>query len=161
MVSHPSESGDRLRALREELRQGTRDSLELVSNVWDNPICSIVHDEADHCVTVIWKQYASRIQLRYIHENLLTLICKCHVHKLLGDDTALSAIPSEDRFWIVEEWFPRAVECGLRFIASKSPSSYFGKLSVSQIQSGAPAGIECRSFEQLHKAKEWLEMVAG
>jgi hypothetical protein len=53
------------------------------------------------------------------------------------------------------------MECGLRFAASKRPDSYFGKLAVSQIQSAAPAGIECRSFEQLHEAREWLETVTA
>ncbi len=161
MLRHPSESSDHLRALRERLRQDTRDSFQLLSNFWDNPICTIIHDEARHCIMVVWKQYATQIQLRYIHENLLTLICKHRVDKILGDDTALLAIPSEDRFWIIDEWFPRAQQCGLRFAASKKPVSYFGKLSISQIQSAAPAGIECRSFEQLHEAKEWLATVAA
>ncbi len=35
----------------------------------------------------------------------------------------------------------RAVECGLRFAASKRPVSYFGKLAVSHIQSAAPAEV--------------------
>ncbi len=78
-------------ALRDKLRQDTRDSFQLVSNFWDNPICSIIHDEAHHCIVVVWKQYATQIQLRYIHENLLTLICKHRVDKILGDDTALPA----------------------------------------------------------------------
>jgi hypothetical protein len=104
---------------------------------------------------------ALQLQLRYTHESLLTLTCKHRVYKILGDDTALLAIPSEDRFWIVDEWFRRAVECGLRFAASKRPASYFGKLAVGHIQSAAPAGIECRSFEQLHAAREWLETVTA
>jgi hypothetical protein len=161
VFSHPPDSSDHLRALREKLRQDTRDSFQLLMNFWDNPICSIIHDEADHCIIVVWKQYATQIQLRYIHENLLTLICKHRVCKILGDDTALPAIPSEDRFWIIDEWFPRAVQCGLRFAASKKPASRFGELSINHIQSAAPAGIKCRSFEQLHEAREWLETVAA
>jgi hypothetical protein len=42
------------------------------------------------------------------------------VYKILGDDTALPAIPSEDRFWIIDGRFPQAVDCGFRFAASKS-----------------------------------------
>lgn len=161
MFSHPPEKGDRLHGLREKLRQDSRDSFQLLENFWDNPICSVIHDEGNRCISVVWKQYASQVQLRYIHENLLRLICEHRVYKILGDDTALPAIPSEDRFWIIDEWFPRAVECGLRFAASKRPDSYFGKLSVSHIQSAAPAGIECRSFEQLQEAREWLQTVTA
>ena len=161
MFKHPPESSDHLRALREKLQRDTRDSVQLLMNFWDNPICSIIHDEAHHCIVVVWKQYATQIQHRYIHENLLTLICEHGICKILGDDTALPTIPSEDQVWIIDEWFPRAVECGLRFAASKRPDSYFGKLSVSQIQLAAPADIECRSFERLHDAKEWLETVTA
>ncbi len=92
MSNHPSESSDHLRTLREKLRQDTRDSFQLLSNFWDNPICSINHDEAHHCIIVVWKQYANQIQLRYIHENLLTLICKHGVSKILA--TTQRCLPS-------------------------------------------------------------------
>ena len=60
MFSHPPENSDHLRELREKLRQDSRDSFRLLENFWDNPICSIIHDEANHCIMVIWKQYADR-----------------------------------------------------------------------------------------------------
>jgi hypothetical protein len=161
VFSHSPENGDHLRELREKLRQDSRDSLQLLKNFRDNPICSIVLDEASRCITVVWKQYATKTQFRYIHENMLTLICEHRLCKIPGDDTALPTVPSEDRFWITDEWFPRAVECGLRFAASKRPDSYFGKLSVGQIQSAAPADLECRSFERLDEAREWLETVTA
>jgi hypothetical protein len=47
------------------------------------------------------------------------------------------------------------------FLNLTRPASYFGKLSISHIQAAAPAGIECRSFEQLHEAREWLETVTA
>ena len=157
MHSHPPENTDPLYELREKLRQGSRDSFQLLENFRDNPICSIRHDEANHCIQVIWRQYATQIQFRYIHEKLLSLICEHRVDKILGDDTALPAIPTEDRFWIIDEWFPRAVKCGLRFAASKQPDAYFGRLAVSHIHSAAPAGLQCRTFEKLEEAREWLD----
>ena len=157
MHSYLPENADPLRELREKLRQGSRDSFQLLENFRDNPICSIRHDEANHCILVIWRQYATQIQFRYIHEKLLSLICEHRVDKILGDDTALPAIPTEDRFWIIDEWFPRAVTCGLRFAASKQPDAYFGRLAVSHIHSAAPAGLQCRTFERLEEAREWLD----
>src|SRR5215813_1666271 len=148
MFSHPPESSDPLRELWEKLRQDSRDSFRLLQNFRDNPICSIMHDEANRCIIVVWRQYATQIQFRYIHEKLLSLICEHRVFKILGDDSALPAIPSEDRFWVIDEWFPRAVECGLRFAASKRPDAYFGRLAVGHIQSAAPAGLQCRCFER-------------
>jgi len=120
-----------------------------------------MHDEASYCIIVSWKQYATQIQFRYIHKKLLSLICEHRVFKIPGDDTALPAIPSEDRSWIINEWFPRAVQCGLRFAASKQPDAHFGKLAVSHIQSAAPTGLECRCFERLEETKEWLQTVTA
>jgi hypothetical protein len=157
----PSENGDPLRELREKLRQDSRDSFRLLENFRDNPICSIMHDEAGRCIIVVWRQYATQIQFRYIHEKLLSLICEHRVFKILGDDTALPAIPSEDRFWIIDEWFPRAVKCGLRFAASKRPDAYFGRLGVIHIPSAAPADLKCRCFEGMEEAREWLETVTA
>ena len=161
MFSRPGENSDPLRELWEKLRQDSRDSFRLLQNFRDNPICSIMHDEGNHCIVVVWRQCATQIQFRYIHEKLLSLICEHRVFKILGDDTALPAIPSEERFWIINEWFPRAVECGLRFAASKRPDAHFGRLAVSHIQSAAPAGLKCRCFEGLEEAKEWLETVTA
>jgi hypothetical protein len=155
--NHLSENADPLRELREKLRSESRDSFQLLENFRDNPVCSIRHDEANQCIIVVWRQYATQIQFRYIHEKLLSLICKHRVDKILGDDTALPAIPSEDRFWIIDEWFPRAVKCGLRFAASKQPDAYFGRVAVSHIQSAAPAGLQCRAFEKLEEAWAWLD----
>jgi hypothetical protein len=157
VYSHLPENAATLRELRKKLRQGSRDSFQLVENFRDNPICSVKHDEPNHCIIVVWRQYATRIQFRYIHEKLLSLICKHRFYKILGDDSALPAIPSEDRFWIIDQWFPRAVECGLRFAAIKRPDAYFGRLAVSHIQSAAPAGLQCRTFEKLEEAREWLD----
>jgi hypothetical protein len=161
VLSHPPENSDNLRELREQLRQDSRDSFQLLENFWDNPICSIIHDEPNHCIIVVWKQYATQIQLRFIHENLLTLICKHRVNKILA--TTQLCLPSLRRTdsGSSTSGFRRAVECGPRFAASKRPDSYFGKLAVSHIHSAAPVGIECRSFEQLHEAREWLDTVAA
>jgi hypothetical protein len=159
VFSRPPENSDPLHDLREKLRQDSRDSFRLLENFRDNPICSITHDEANQCIVVVWKQYATNVQFRYIHEKLLCLICEHRAFKILGDDTALPAIASEDRFYVIEDWFPRAVKCGLRFAASKRPDAYFGQLAISHIQSAAPAPLMCRCFERLEEAKEWLETV--
>ncbi|HEX4038973.1 MAG TPA: hypothetical protein VHX37_13015 [Acidobacteriaceae bacterium] len=159
MFSHLPEDRDGLRQLQEMLQRDSRDSFQLLKNPWDNPTCSISIDEANRCIVAVWKQYAPQLQLRYIHENMLALIREHALCKLLGDDTALLTIPSEDRFWIIDDWFPRAVESGLRLAASKAPQLYFGKVSVNHIQSSAPPALSCRSFERLEEAREWLEAV--
>ena len=118
MRSHFPEANDPLRELREKLRHDSRDSLQLLENLWDNPICTIRHDPGSRCIFIVWRQYATQTQFRYIHESLLHMICEHQVLKILGDDTALPAIPSEDRFWAC----PRS-SLGLIGIRLRSDSS--------------------------------------
>jgi hypothetical protein len=160
MFSLLPEDDYELRQLQEQLRRGSRDSFQLLKNFRENPICSITVDENARCIVIVWKQYATQVQLRFIHESLLRMIRAHGVCKILGDDTALPTVPSEDQEWIAQNWMPRAIGSGLRFIANKPPESYFGKLSIRSIQAQAPPSLVFRSFEQLHEAEEWLHAVA-
>ena len=109
---------------------------------------------------MVWKQYATSTQLRFVHESMLHLLKTHRVSRLLGDDTALPTIHSEDRQWIAENWMPRAQAVGLIAAASKSPTAYFGRLAVENVQSVAPSDICLRSFEVMEDAREWLRGLA-
>lgn len=91
-------------------------------------------DDSVPCITIVWKQYATSRQLRFIHENILQMLIRHRVSKILGDDTALPTIHAEDRVWITENWIPRARAAGLVAAASKRPEAYFGQLAVAKIQ---------------------------
>lgn len=148
---------DRLRLLRARLESESNDSLKLLKDFTDNPICSVSVDESVPCIVIIWKQYATSTQLRFIHESVLGLLEKHRVTKILGDDTLLPTIHTEDQTWITENWMPRAMAAGLRFACSKTPDSHFGKISVRSVQSVAPRGLVVRAFENLNEAKSWLK----
>lgn len=150
------ERSDNLTILRTRLASESGDSIKLLHDLKDNPICSVTLDETVPCIKVVWKQYATSTQLRFIHESLLHLIQKHRVNKILGDDTALPTIAAEDQAWIAYDWMPRAIAAGLRFAGSKNSESYFGRVSVNSIQLAVPKGVIIRSFETLEDAKRWL-----
>ena len=152
-----NEESDALKELRRRLEAESNDGLQLLRDVADNPVCSISLDETIPCVVVTWKQYATSTQLRYVHENIIRLLEQHRVSKILGDDTGLATIHTEDQKWIVGNWMPRAMASGLRAAASKSPSSYFGKVSVDEVQAAAPAGLALRSFADMEEARQWLK----
>jgi len=153
-------SAESIAELRARLSTESSDSLKLANNVTENPICSIRLDESVQAIVVVWKQHATSSQLRFIHENILHLLEKHRVSKVLGDDTYLPTIHAEDREWIVGNWMPRAIAAGLKFACSKEPNSYFGKISVTSVQSIAPSGLLTRSFHNLEEAKLWLQEVS-
>jgi hypothetical protein len=142
--------------LRRRIEAESNDSLRLLDNPLDNPICSLSLDQSVPCIAVIWKQYATSTQLRFIHEAILDLLQRHRITKILGDDSALPMIHAEDQSWITENWMPRAIVAGLRAAASKRSSSYFGKLSIANVRSGAPTGLTLRVFDDMAEARRWL-----
>ena len=122
-------------------------------------VCNVVFDSAVPCIAVLWKCYVTSPQLREVHEHILQLLRVHQVHFILGDDTALPVILAEDQRWIAQDWMPRAQAVGLKAIASKRSSSYFGQLSVQCVQSIAPAGLAFRSFDKMEDGRAWLRSV--
>jgi hypothetical protein len=131
---------------------------KLLSDLQNNPVCAVRFDADVPCVTVVWKRPATSAQLRFVGERLLELIATHKVSKILGDDTALALIEAEDQRWLVENWFPRAAQAGLKVAANKSPEAYFGRLAIERIKDSQRL-VTIRSFEQFEHARRWLKGV--
>lgn len=159
--SQDRQATDSLRQLAELVRQESSDGARLVSNLEDNPICRVTLDAAVPCIFVVWQRYATSAQLRFVYERMLEMLRRKQINMILGDDSSLALIHVEDQVWLREDWMPRAVAAGLKASASKCPSAFFGKQSVANVQSGAPAGVVLRSFETLLEAKSWLHGLAS
>jgi hypothetical protein len=134
----------------------TVEARELLSDLQNNPVCSVLYDADVPCLIVVWKRRATSAQLRVVHERLIELLLKHNVHKILGDDTALPVIEPEDQAWIAHDWMPRAVAAGLKLAANKSPEAYFGRLSVETIKASQSL-LAIRSFEHFEEARRWLK----
>jgi hypothetical protein len=153
----PKEKRQLTNNTQQEFGAASDDGLKLLSNLEDNPICSVYVVEDLQCVAVMWKGYVTSAQLRFILENIIALLGRYGLHKLLGDDTSLLTIHEEDQKWIIEDWMPRAMAAGLRVIASRTSASYLGKLSTDHIKSVAPTGLLIRSFDSVDEARQWLK----
>ena len=145
--------------LAAKLEAESSDGLALLKNPKDNPICSIFVDENIPCVMVVWKRYATSTQLRFVHENIIDLLRKHGLTKIIGDDTDLPTIHQEDQSWIVNNWMPRAVSAGLRAAANKVPAAHFGRISVDSVKSAMSSNILMCSFEDIDEARKWIRNV--
>jgi len=142
--------------LRVRLQTESSDSLKLLRDIRNNPVCSVIFDESVPCILVLWRNYATSTQFRFVHENVLYLLRKHGLDKILGDDTDLPTIHNEDQAWLVDDWMPRAIASGLRATANKRPSAHFGKISVSNVQACLPPLLITRSFDNIEEARAWL-----
>src|SRR5262249_11486312 len=127
-----------------------------LNDLENNPICAVSVDASVPCVSVTWRRYATSTQLRFVHENVIHLLQKHGLTKILGNDTGLPTIHPDDQTWIVRDWMPRAVAAGLRAVASKKPEQHFGRVSVDGIMSAVAPHLPIRSFNDLEQARSWL-----
>jgi hypothetical protein len=148
---------ERIRQLEKRLEVESGDSAQLLRDIENNPICSVSVDHTVPCIVVAWKRYATSNQLRFVQEKVINLLAQHGLSKLLGDDTVVPTIHREDQFWLVSDWMPRAAAVGLRSIASKTPASHFGKVSIDNVRSRAFAGVSMRSFDDITEARRWLQ----
>jgi hypothetical protein len=155
----PQVSG--LDALKRVIEKESNDGRALAKNLADNPICAVSRDDGVPCIFVQWKGYATSAQIRFIHECLIGFIERDRVSRILGDDSALVAVTTEDQEWIIWDWTPRAIAAGLRFVASKTPNGYYGRTSVHRIQAVISPKIMAKSFDNLADARAWLRHPFG
>ncbi len=147
---------DILRQLAQTVRTESSDGARLDSNLEDTPICRLTLERSVPCVFLTWRRYATSAQLRFIHEQVLQLLRREGLSKILGDASSLAVIHVDDQHWIREDWMPRAAEAGLKAAATMTPYTFFGKQSVDKVQSGEPAGLKLRTFDSLDEARGWL-----
>jgi hypothetical protein len=148
--------GTHLDALRSAVAAESSDGRRVAQSPCDNAVCTMKFNATTHCIEVVWKMYATSLQLRFIHECLLDLIRTYHATRVLGDDTALGIIHADDQAWIADSWLPRAIAAGITAGASKAPATYFAEQAVRRIQASAPSGISLGSFRDLSDARAWL-----
>lgn len=113
-----------LRQLTEVVRAESSDGARLVADIADNPICRISVNAAIPCVVLVWGRYATSAQLRFVHECALDLLRRNALHKILGNDSALELIPTDEQAWLREDWLPGA-EPGLESGGEQVPEWIF------------------------------------
>jgi len=150
----------RIAELRNILAQESGDSAGLLIDLENNPICSVRFDPALPGIAVQWRGYATSPQMRFVLENVIDLMARHKVSRILGDDTLLPMVHADDQEWIINDWYPRAVKAGWRVSANKVSESYFGDLTTRSVQSEAPASVVIRPFRELGEARRWLQGVS-
>lgn len=150
-------NSNRLAELRAILAQESGDSLSLIDNLADNPICTLAFDADVPCIVVQWQGYATSAQMRFVLENVIELLERHKASRILGDDTLLPMVHTADQSWIINDWYPRAIAAGWRASANKVPRNYFGQLTTNTVQSEVPTPVVIRPFEELAEARRWLQ----
>ncbi len=78
--------------------------------------------------------------------------------KLIADTTDLGVMGKEKQEFIQQEWFPKAIESGLKKVAFVVPKDAFGKFGMEKANKEAEGSpINMKYFGSLEEAKEWIK----
>jgi hypothetical protein len=124
----------------------------------DFPYLSIYWDETSKAVVSEWKGgFVRGENLKTgLNEALVFLVQKKGTH-WLGDTKNLGVIGSDTQKWINEDWFPRFLATGVKYMAVVIPSDALGKMSVEAVvQTVAGTGLVTHYFDTQEGARKWL-----
>lgn len=124
---------------------------------FDEPWLTIRWDDYSQAVWLEWKSYVEGEQTRIGLDTGLRLFESKRTNRWLADVRLVGPIRQVDQQWVNQDWFPRAIAAGLRFMAYVSPRSSVARLSIKQIMSKVnEVEVLQGYFDDLQQARTWL-----
>lgn len=114
-------------------------------------------DDSIQCVWMEWKSYAEGEEFRSALDAGISLIRQKRANRWLADLRRLGPVRQVDQQWTNDDWFPRAIAAGVRFMALVSPTASVSRLSVKQIMNKVrDIELVTCNFDELEPARAWL-----
>jgi SpoIIAA-like len=114
-------------------------------------------DSSSKAVIMIWKKFVKGEPFKLGLNKGLELIIKQKSFRWLADLEHMQVLSQEDQTWSSEDWFPRAVEEGIRKMAIVMPRSALAKLGLRNVMDKIKdIEIETSYFTDIQSAKKWL-----
>jgi hypothetical protein len=122
-------------------------------------VYNIYYDASSECIVMDWNGYATSEQFRQGTEEMLQLLIRYKVHKVLADSFDMVLISSADQDWIYNNFLPRAIDKGFKAIALVRPESYFNYVALESLNYRIGNDkISIRMFDKIDDAKHWLSL---
>jgi len=123
---------------------------------YETPHFTILWDETCEAVLAVSKGYREGEEMRRGLDKCLELLKVRNAHKWLSDSRDQRVVAEVDQRWVRDDWFPRAIEAGLRSAALLVPANMLASLSMNRVLREIGPIVETRYFDDLEKGREWL-----
>jgi len=127
--------------------------------VFRNSNCKVSYNEELDVIEIQWTQIpfnskTLRVILNWIISGLDVYNCST----IIADARLMNMIWKEDRKWILENWYPRAIKAGLRRQALIVTEGSFGFLAIKKIVESCSVGmIDTTYFSDSFQAANYLK----
>jgi len=124
---------------------------------FDKPYCKIYYHGDIRAVHLDWSEQATTTQFIEACDFSLNLLVERKAFKMIADNSKVSNVSEDNQNWLIEDWFPRAVEEGFQYSAviqsNKDSVKSALQLIVSKVSN---KHVIVQYFEELSSAKAWL-----
>lgn len=123
----------------------------------DTPYLTIRWNKELKCVVMRWKAFVSGEDFRAGLDSGLELVRHKHSTKWLADLRCLGIVSSEDQEWSNQDWLPRALAAGVKYMAVVMPYNVGSRWSVDKsMQDAEDTPLVVRYFDNIERARRWL-----
>ena len=128
--------------------------------LFDEPFCKIYFHHTIQAVHLDWHGQATTQQFQEACEFSLNLLVARKARKMIADNSKVSTVSEENQYWLIENWFPRAIEEGFQYSAVILSNKEIVKSALQLIVSKISTNhVIVNNFYELDQAKKWLEKV--
>lgn len=125
--------------------------------VYDKDFIAIHWLEDIKAVHMEWKKFARGDNFKEALNTGLKLIIDKKTGNWIADMVHLGTVAEEDQKWSNEDWFPRALQGGVKNMALIMPKSVIASMSVSDIMNKVEGtDLVTHYFDNLQDAKKWI-----
>ncbi len=122
-------------------------------------VAAIYWDGASQALCPEWKSFSvSDKEVRAVLENLLILIAekKCD-RQIINTGKTLGGFSEEIQEWLGNDWIPRAVKAGMKYVATVTPKNAMAQLSNDYWQEvSTDIGFVTINVPSHEAGQEWL-----
>ena len=116
----------------------------------------VIWDETARVVIIEWKKFGSLEKIQLVLNKGLELFQEKKASKYLGNSSNMAPFSKEAGIWIGEDWTPRAITAGMKYLAYLIPKSAMTRLTIQNIKSEPVSNYEAAYFDSMEAAKAWL-----
>ena len=128
-----------------------------LQNLFNRTFYVVEHNREQNIIDTLWYGYASKNDLKKACSVGLELLEEVKCPYKLNDNSQFTGPWSDAITWLEEEWLPRAMKAGVKYLAHVASSNSFGEHAGEVMQiSKIGQNLEVCIFDNRDKALEWL-----
>lgn len=123
----------------------------------DEPHLTIHWDEDIGAVWMEWRHLVEGEPFRRGQDQGIEFLRQKKTHKWIADLRNLGPLTADDLKWSSDDWFPRAIGAGIRFMALVAPKKIVTKMAMKLTMSKInDERLVTAYFDNLEEARAWL-----